>query len=212
MNYNSKGKYYPGKISRINSNGTYDIKYDDGDSERGVKRSNIKVAANGGGNGSDTGSDSSLSRGTKVTVNYNGKGKYFPGQISRVNSNGTYDIKYDDGDSERGVKRSNIKVAANGGGNGSDTGSDSALSRGTKVTVNYNGKGKYYPGQISRVNSNGTYDIKYDDGDSERGVKKSNIKTVNNETRSHNDASQVNHRGNNNSRSAVKPLTLSDFF
>ena len=38
---------------------------------------------------------------------------------------------------------------------------------GMKVEANYNGKGKYYKGKITRVNPNGTYNIKYRDDDTE---------------------------------------------
>ena len=50
-----------------------------------------------------------LNAGIKVSVDYHGKGKYFPGSISRVNSDGTYDILYDDGDKERGVPYGHIR-------------------------------------------------------------------------------------------------------
>merc|ERR1712032_96684 len=76
-----------------------------------LKMLNKLDSTKGGGNDSGSDTDSELSRGTKVTVNYNGKGKYYAGKISRVNSNGTYDIEYNDGDRERGVKRDNIKVS-----------------------------------------------------------------------------------------------------
>ena len=95
---------------------------------------------------------------------------------------------------------------------------NSKLSSGEKVSVNYGGKGKYYPGKISRKNSNGTYDIEYDDGDRERGVKRSNIKVSDNvgttgarnevSTRSKNSAASRS----STSKPAVKPLSLSDFF
>jgi len=35
------GHWYPGKIAKINADGTYDIKYDDGFTERGVKLDNV---------------------------------------------------------------------------------------------------------------------------------------------------------------------------
>ena len=35
--------------------------------------------------------------------------RFFPGKISKVNRDGTYDIKYDDGAAETGVRRSYIK-------------------------------------------------------------------------------------------------------
>ena len=41
-------KYYGGEITRVNDDGTYDIKFDDGERKRGVKDSEIK-----GGNGDD---------------------------------------------------------------------------------------------------------------------------------------------------------------
>ena len=35
-------KYYGGEITRANSDGTYDIKFEDGERKSGVKRSQIK--------------------------------------------------------------------------------------------------------------------------------------------------------------------------
>jgi hypothetical protein len=40
----------------------------------------------------------------KVNANYKGKGKFFGGKIKRDNRDGTYDIAYDDGDREMGVR------------------------------------------------------------------------------------------------------------
>ena len=34
---------------------------------------------------------------------------------------------------------------------------------------------KYYGGEVTRVNDDGTYDIKFDDGERKRGVKDSEI-------------------------------------
>ncbi|GBG23942.1 E3 ubiquitin-protein ligase TRIP12 [Hondaea fermentalgiana] len=42
-----------------------------------------------------------------------------------------------------------------------------------RIEGRYAGKSRYYKGRIARVNADGTYDIAYDDGDSERGVKPS---------------------------------------
>ena len=41
-----------------------------------------------------------------------------------------------------------------------------------KVEADYKGKG-YYPGRIKRDNRDGTYDINYDDGEKEIGVRPS---------------------------------------
>ena len=46
----------------------------------------------------------------------------------------------------------------------------SALCEGDAVEADYRGRGKFYPGKISRDRGDGSYDIAYDDGDEERGV------------------------------------------
>ena len=48
-------------------------------------------------------------QGDKVKANYEGQGEFFPGIITSVNSDGTYDIRYDDGDFESSVERGVIK-------------------------------------------------------------------------------------------------------
>ena len=46
------------------------------------------------------------------------------------------------------------------------------------VEGNYRGRGRWYPGKIYRVNRDGSYDIDYDDGEKESGVKKELIRAV----------------------------------
>ena len=49
---------------------------------------------------------------------------------------------------------------------------DDKLNVGSKVECRYRGKSKYYPATITRVHGNDTFDVHYDDGDQEFGVKK----------------------------------------
>ena len=51
-----------------------------------------------------------IHEGTAVLVRYRGRSKWFPGKIAKLNDNGTYDIRYDDGDSEKGVKADMVKL------------------------------------------------------------------------------------------------------
>lgn len=53
------------------------------------------------------------------------------------------------------------------------------LFQGQRVLTNYREKGKYYDGTIGSVNYNGTVDIRYDDGDFERGVRTCNVRLHN---------------------------------
>merc|ERR1711991_719310 len=48
--------------------------------------------------------------------------------------------------------------------------------RGDRVEAKVKGWTKYYGGEVTRVNDDGTYDIKFDDGERKRGVKTSEIK------------------------------------
>ena len=52
------------------------------------------------------------------------------------------------------------------------------LHEGKQVEAKYRGGDKFYPGRIARANSDGTYDIAYDDGDSENGVKFEQLRPV----------------------------------
>ena len=49
---------------------------------------------------------------------------------------------------------------------------------GERVEVLYRGLDRYYPGSIERVNSDGTYNIHYDDGEKESKVKAALVKTT----------------------------------
>jgi hypothetical protein len=53
-----------------------------------------------------------MEMGSVVEADYRGRGKFFPGKISRVRLNGTYDIDYDDGEKELGIAKDMIRVKA----------------------------------------------------------------------------------------------------
>ncbi|CAM9823557.1 unnamed protein product, partial [Choristocarpus tenellus] len=194
--YRGRGKYYRGKIARVNSDGTFDINYDDGEKDRGLAEEHIKPLEAAGGGVSDRRRGGALLEGDKVEVNCRGKGKYYKGRIARVNLDGTFNIDYDDGEKERGVSEDMIKVL-NGdsgndlGGSGRDSERDGKggeqLLEGDKVEARYRGRGKYYRGKIARVNSDGTFDIDYDDGEKERGLSHEHIKPSKKGTNRHSD-------------------------
>ena len=207
VNFGGRGKWYKGKISHVHSNGTFDVLYDDGDKERGVKAENIRALDGGDKNDSSSSSSDSdeaaYNVGDEIEGNYAGKGKWYKGKIKAVNGNGTFDLLYDDGDTERGVTASNVRLVGGAaksgkkakkkkkkkkGGNSSSSSSSSssseggdaetAYSEGDEIEGNYAGKGKWYKGKIKAVNGNGTFDLLYDDGDTERGVTASNVRLV----------------------------------
>lgn len=54
--------------------------------------------------------------GARVEARYRGGGKYYPGKISRVRLDGTFDVEYDDGERETHIVKHLIRVRTDGGG------------------------------------------------------------------------------------------------
>merc|ERR1711916_274856 len=166
-----------------------------GERKSGVKKSQIKLKSKSSSKKSssrdrdrdDSDSESEdLRRGDRVEAKCTGWTKYYGGEITRVNRDGTYDIKFDDGERKSGVKKSQIKSKSKSSPKKSssrdrdrdDSDSESEdLRRGDRVEAKCTGWTKYYDGEITRVNRDGTYDIKFDDGGRKSGVKKSQIKS-----------------------------------
>ena len=110
------------------------------------------------------GSSDSFREGDKIEADYRGRGKIYPGKISRDRGDDTYDIDYDDGERETRVSKRLIRSKDGGG--------SSKLEEGDKVEARYRGREKYYPGKVTRDRGDGTYDIAYDDGERETRVAK----------------------------------------
>merc|ERR1711918_146155 len=136
--------------------------------------------------------------GDSVEARYGGRGKWVNAKVRKVNDNDTYDLKYDDGRRERGVKKKYVRKKENedsGKGkqskkqkkktkkrDGEDTNSSSsddssamsdeedakAINVGDSVEARYGGRGKWVNAKVRKVNDNDTYDLKYDDGRRER--------------------------------------------
>ena len=117
-------------------------------------------------------SGDSFREGDKIEADYRGRGKFYPGKISRDRGDDTYDIAYDDGERETRVAKRLIR-STGGGGGGSDR-----LEEGDKVEADYRGRGKFYPGKITRDRGDDTYDIAYDDGERETRVAKRLIRKL----------------------------------
>ena len=96
----------------------------------------------------------------------------FGGTIKRDNRDGTYDISYDDGDREMGVREADIEAQDGGGGGGGG----GKLREGDKVRPVW--ASRYYPGRISRDRGDVSYDMDYDDGEQETRVSEELIKPM----------------------------------
>ena len=135
VDYKRSGRFYRGKIMRKMNSGKYNILYDDGETENDVEESRIELIEksetsrrrNENAYESQTeGTTNNIQEGSKVEANYRGRGRYYPGRVSRVRLNGTMDIDYDDGEKEIGVDRDNVRLA---GGSSSPAGAPVIASR-----------------------------------------------------------------------------------
>jgi hypothetical protein len=177
--YKGKKKWYPGTVMKRNDDNTYEIMYDDGDKESGVSADFVKaveeadkgaktqrrqVAAPAPAPAAET---KVFGKGDKIEALYKGKKNWYAGVVDRYDAESeTYDVTYDDGEVEKGVKQENIARAPG----------DSELEVGARIEAKYKGKKKYYPGKIAARGDNGTYDIAYDDGEEESGVARNLIR------------------------------------
>ena len=110
----------------------------------------------------------------RVKAYYRGGKKLYSGRISKSNTDGTFNITYDDGDKEVHVQKDLIKaVAHNGDSDEFDpdpTSSSERFPNGARVEARFRGKAKWYPGKVVRCDGDGLYTVKYDDGDVESGI------------------------------------------
>ena len=121
LRYRGKGtKWFKGRITRDNYDGTFDIDYDDGDRDAGALATNIRLqdggdalrspTRGGGGSGGCGSGGGGIREGSKVEARYRGKSRYYPGVVRRENRDGTFDIDYDDGEKEMFVAEELIRL------------------------------------------------------------------------------------------------------
>lgn len=172
----------------------YNVNYDGGGGEEyGVVESRIRAlsrtvntpkhtavtAADTAANLTAPAGVTAFAEGTRVEANYHGAGVWYGGVISRCRYDNTYDIVYDDGDSEPCVDGKLIRLPMAVGVVSSSAHPSGGLTEGTKCEANYRGKGVYYTGKVARDNHDGTYDIAYDDGEDESRVLEEHIRKFN---------------------------------
>jgi len=192
--YRGKTRWYPGVISKVRAEG-FDVDYDDGEKEYNVKEELIREAPKAEPEVKPENTQSvrkSVLRkfriGQRVEGNYRGQGKWYPGEIGKVRTEG-FDIDYDDGEKEYNVKDELIRaepISMPGAGSGAtkkvsaeqeQTTSKVKFAVGDKVEALYRGKTRWYPGVISKVRAEG-FDVDYDDGEKEYNVKEELIRPL----------------------------------
>jgi hypothetical protein len=106
--------------------------------------------------------DAKLAKGVSVQARYGGEVKWFTGEVTSVNDDGSFGIRYEDGDSEWEALSYRVRrekwVAKN------------PLAKNDAVDAFYGDGDILYSGIISGVNDDGTYEVTYSDGEQEKAV------------------------------------------
>ena len=84
-----------------------------------------------------------------------------PGKITNCRGDGTFDITYDDSTRETLVEEVRIQFFLKNGSEFEPT--TAPIEAGSKVEVDYRGRGRWYSGKVTNCHGNDKYDIKYDD-------------------------------------------------
>jgi len=196
--YRGKKRYYAGKITHVYSkDGTYDIHYEDGDSEKHVPKNLIRIiedrTTSSGhiirrrstekrdSKGKDKIEETQghmvnrehlkLCVGARVNAKYKGKSKFYPGKVTCCRSDGTYDILYDDGECEFALEKESVNVYPVGIGNQKETEALSDYSSRPQLHIGEPVEARY-------INVDGTYDMKYEGGDTNNGLSYKNVTNI----------------------------------
>ena len=161
-----RGKtFFPGRISRVNADGTFDIAYDNGRKKLSVPLQFIRYPT----------CDSKIAPDDDKPLNFS--------------KDDTVDINYEDGNKDSTFIRE-TKKSGTGEKTRTDTGHDvgdhetlqsngSSFKKGDRVEAKSLGRGdRYYKAIISSILPNGSYNIRYDDGVSSLNVPTRAIRAI----------------------------------
>ena len=173
-----EGAEHNGIVSRVRKNNAYDIEHDSDDEHvaKKVDKVNIrlrntmtekiksKIAA------AATISSVPLEKGASVSFKKNDQ--WTNGYIKKRRKDGTYDIEYVDEDEEHSIAkkiiRSDIRIAV--------TDQSKSFVTGAVVEITEKRGSGIHVATIIRVNRDGTFKVKYEDGDTEKNVEKTRMK------------------------------------
>ena len=195
--YKRGRKWFPGTIRAVNRDGTFDIRYADGDTERDVEPSLVRGKEGASDDSQDPITDDNFREGDRVEARLGGRSRWLKATVTRKHRNGTFNLRYQDGDEEIAVEKHLIRRVGREKGSASESkspkrrvvsGADSdrdystakVFRAGDDVEARYKKGQRWFPGVIHAVNRNGTYDIRYKDGDSEQDVEPDLVRCLDN--------------------------------
>ena len=123
-------------------------------------------------------SDELMKKDIFIEVNIDDNGKWKIAKLLSEGKNDTVNVMYDDDKEEYSVPIKNIRPLLVQNKKITKNENKIKFTIGTKVLCNFETTGRFYPGVIKSINSDGSYEIDYDDGDYETNVTINNIKLL----------------------------------
>lgn len=109
--------------------------------------------------------EEAFQEGEFVEARWKGGHRWYSAVITRAHIDGTYDIRYKDGSREIYIDPEFIRRKENFGGPSTER--PAIFEVGEFVEVRWKGGQRWYSALITRTHMDGTYDIRYSDGDRE---------------------------------------------
>ncbi|RYG66560.1 hypothetical protein EON64_09510 [archaeon] len=113
--------------------------------------------------------------GTKVEANYRSQGRYYPGKVTRDREDGSYDVAYEDGESELRVNGERIRLLASPRPKSAGS---LRLAVGSRVNARRRDTDRFSPGLVEADRGDGSFDVRFDEGGSESGVREEWIRLL----------------------------------
>lgn len=167
---------FPATVIKVNPDDTYDVRYETGHIGHNIEPHTVKFAKNSFESAGIVGEI------IEVAVFLNGNVERFPGNINSVNSDGTYDVRYFNGQLGRGIQHNSIIFIERSPRKYSKaqraklTEIPGQVGEIIEVVVDFDGIIERFPANIDAVNDDGSYNVRYSNGKLGRGVHHSSIK------------------------------------
>jgi hypothetical protein len=164
--------YYPGVVSATNENGSYQINFDDGCFEPNEPEAHLRAVVVV----ASSSTEATFAIGDRIEGRWKGGATWYPGLVSRINPNGTYQIKFDDGCVEESQQPGHLRKidtpssspipssSITSSPTSSISGPDGTFSVGQRIEGRWKLSAKYYLGVVTAINPDGSCAIQFDDG------------------------------------------------
>jgi hypothetical protein len=146
--YKCGDKWYTGKVEKVNADGTFDIRYDDGDGDEGLEREFVKTMA-------------------QLLAEQEAEEEEKVAAAAAAAAEAAVTVAA----AEAAAAAAAAAASGGKGGKGGKGGGKQRRTLEVGASVKARHGGKWCPGRVETANADGSYGIRYDDGEAGEAVK-----------------------------------------